>query len=158
MILFGMGSADEQALKHVANYETEVFRAFFPLYQNASQEGFTALSTCLQPKSRGTVKIDPKNIQLNPSIDPKYLKEDYDMMCMRKAIRLTLKIISTKAFRKLNATIHWPNLKECRNFGPVYREIASDRYLDCLIRQSGLTGHHPGGTCSIGPVVDTKLR
>lgn len=161
MILFGMGSSDEQALKHVANYETEAFRAFFPLHLNASQEGCTVLCTCLLPKSRGTVKIDPSNINGNPLIDPEYLKDDYDLLCIRNAVRMTIKMISTEAFRRLDAKIHWPRLKACENFGPFDEDVSfvpSDRYLDCLIRQGGLTGHHPGGTCSIGSVVDSKLR
>lgn len=162
MILFGMGSADEQALKHVANYETEAFRAFFPLHRNASQEGFTALSTCLLPRSRGTVKLDPANIDGNSLIDPEYLKDDYDMLCMRNAVRLTIKIVSTEAFRGFDAKIQWPRLKECENFGPFDGDpasfVPSDRYLDCLIRHGGLTGHHPGGTCAIGSVVDSDLR
>lgn len=156
-ILFGMGSSDERALKHVANYETEAFRAFFPLHLNASQEGFTVLSTCLQPKSRGTVKIDPSNIDGNPLIDPEYLKDDYDLLCIRNAVRMTIEMIATEAFRRLDAKLHWPRLKGCENFGP-FDEDVSDRYLDCLIRQGGLTGHHPGGTCSIGSVVDSDLR
>lgn len=158
MILFGMGTADEGALKHVANYETETFRAFFPLHANASQEGFTALSTCLLPKSRGTVKLNPVNIHGNPLIDPEYLKDDYDMLCMRNAVKMTLNMISTEAFRKIGATVHWPKLKDCKNFGPFEDFIPNDRYLDCLVRQAALTAHHPAGTCAIGSVVDNDLR
>lgn len=153
VILFGMGSADEQALKDVANFKTEAFRAFFPLYANASQEGFVALSTCLVPQSRGSVELKSN---LDIAIDPAYLSDDYDMKCMRNAIKLNVKMIATKAFRRLDAKIHWPRVKECRNFGP-FDEI-SDRYLDCIIRHGALTAHHPGGTCAIGSVVDKDLK
>jgi len=160
VILFGMGSADEQALKHVANFKTEAFRAFFPLHSNASQEGFVALSTCLLPKSRGTVELDHADVQGDPLIDPAYLKDDYDMLCMRNAVQLNIQMVQSKAFRKLNAKIHWPQLKDCENFGPFEIENykPSERYLDCLIRHAALTAHHPGGTCAIGSVVDNNLR
>lgn len=118
IILFGMGSADEKMLKHVANLETETFRALFPLHANSSQEGFVALSTCLLPKSRGSIKIDPKNIYGNPLIDPAYLENDYDMLCMRSAVRMSLNMISTEAFKSLDSSVHWPKLKNCENFGP----------------------------------------
>lgn len=162
MILFGMGSVDEEAFKHVANLATETFRAFFPLYANSDQEGFTALSTCFLPKSRGTVKLNSTDTKGDPLIDPRYLSHDVDMICSRNAVKLSQRIIKTKAFKRVGAKIHWPKLKECANFGPFDEDSENfyppDRYLDCLIRQASLTAHHPGGTCAIGSVVDSNLR
>jgi choline dehydrogenase len=159
LILFGMGSADEKALKDVANFETDAFRAVFPLHANSSQEGFVALSTCYKPKSRGSIKLDVKNFGNDFLIDPNYLKHDDDMACMRKAIKLNMNMIESRAFRAIGARIHWPKLRGCQNFGP-FDEVdyaPSDRYLDCLLRHAALTAHHPGGTCSLGRVVDDDL-
>jgi choline dehydrogenase len=158
MILFGMGSADERTLKDVANYKTDTFRAFFPLFGNASQEGFVALSTCLMPKSRGSVRLH-ENFD-NLLIDPAYLKDEYDMECMRNAVKLTLKIVNSRAFQMLDARVHWPQVNACQNFGPFEAEnyYPSDMYLECLIRHAGVTAHHPGGTCSIASVVDDNLN
>lgn len=155
VILFGMGSADEQALKDVANFETETFRAFFPLHANASQEGFVALSTCLLPRSRGRVRMKSN---FDVSIDPAYLSDDYDMECMRNAIRLNVRMIKSKAFQRLGAKIHWPHLKACQNFGPFDEDFPTDRYLDCILRYGALTAHHPGGTCAIGKVIDENFK
>lgn len=155
VILFGMGSADEQALKDVANFETEAFRAFFPLYANSSQEGFVALNTCLMPRSRGSVTMKSNR---DIMIDPAYLKDDYDMECMKNAIRLNARMVQTKAFQRHGAKIHYPRVLECRNFGPFDDEEPSDRYLDCIIRHAALTAHHPGGTCALGSVVDNDLK
>lgn len=162
MILFGMGSVDEESFKNVANYETETFRAFFPLHGNSDQEGFTALSSCLMPKSRGTVKLNPNDVKGDPLIDPGYLSHDVDMLCMRKAVELSQRMIASKAFKRLGSKIHWPKLDDCVNFGPFDGDSENFeppyRYLDCLIRQAALTAHHPGGTCRIGSVIDTNLR
>lgn len=158
MILFGMGSADEQALKDVANFKTDSFRAFFPLHANSSQEGFVALSTCFIPKSRGRVMLNRKTGGKDFLIDPRYLEDEYDMQCMRNAIHFSIKLIESRAFQKLGAKIHWPKLKECENFGPHANESPNDRYLDCLLRHAALTAHHPGGTCAIGKVVDNNLN
>ena len=161
MVLFGTGSADEKMLKHIANLKTETFRAFFPLQDNSSQEGFVALSTCSWPKSRGSVRLDPMNIYGNPLIDPAYLKDVYDISCMKNALKLSLKMISTNQFRHLGSLVHWPKLKSCENFNPKdtsEKIIPDDRYLDCLIRHAALTAHHPGGTVAIGTVIDNNLR
>ncbi|KAL7034185.1 hypothetical protein ACKWTF_007881 [Chironomus riparius] len=160
LILFGTGSADEKTLKHVANFKTDVFRAFFPLYANSSQEGFIALSTCYMPKSRGRIMLNPKTFGNDFLIDPQYLKEDYDIECMINAIRLNIRLIKSDAFQAIGATIHFPKLRQCQNFGPFDEPNfePSDRYLECLLRHAALTAHHPGGTCAIGSVVDNDLN
>lgn len=155
VILFGVGSSDEQLLKDIANYKTETFRAFFPLHANASQEGFTLLSICYKPKSRGTVKVDSKNLGSSPLIDPMYLKDEEDLNCLKKAIDLSSKIVSTNNFQEIGAEIHWPRLKDCKDFGENPKNA---NYLQCLLRHGALTSHHFGGTCAIGKVVDNTLR
>uniref|UniRef100_A0A182QPL4 Glucose-methanol-choline oxidoreductase N-terminal domain-containing protein n=1 Tax=Anopheles farauti TaxID=69004 RepID=A0A182QPL4_9DIPT len=164
VILFGMGSVDEQSLRHVSNMKQETFRAFFPSYQNASQEGFLFLSTCYQPQSRGTIYLRDRHIGSVPFINPNYLKDHADIECMTKAVRLAARAVRTQAFRKIGAHLHWPRIKRCSNFGPPddEREEPSDRFIECILRTSALTGHHPGGTAAIGDnvgaVVDSKLR
>uniref|UniRef100_A0A182PGV0 Glucose-methanol-choline oxidoreductase N-terminal domain-containing protein n=1 Tax=Anopheles epiroticus TaxID=199890 RepID=A0A182PGV0_9DIPT len=165
IILFGMGSVDEQALRHVSNMKEETFRAFFPSYQNTSQEGFLFLSTCHQPASRGSIFLRDRHIDSEPFFNPNYLKDRSDIECMIKAIRLAARTVRTDAFRRIGAHLHWPNIKRCSNFGPPVdgtKEEPSDRFLECILRTSALTGHHPGGTAAIGlhaeAVVDNELR
>uniref|UniRef100_A0A182T7V6 Glucose-methanol-choline oxidoreductase N-terminal domain-containing protein n=1 Tax=Anopheles maculatus TaxID=74869 RepID=A0A182T7V6_9DIPT len=164
IILFGMGSVDEQALRHVSNMEEDTFRGFFPSYQNSSQEGFLFLSTCHQPASRGAVFLRDRHIDSVPFFNPNYLKDRADIECMIKAIRLAARTVRTDAFRKIGAHLHWPHIKRCSNFGPPINgtEEPSDRFLECILRTSALTGHHPGGTAAIGlhrdAVVDNQLR
>ncbi|XP_035897699.1 neither inactivation nor afterpotential protein G [Anopheles stephensi] len=165
IILFGMGSVDEQALRHVSNMEEDTFRAFFPSYQNTSQEGFLFLSTCHQPASRGGIFLRDRHIDSVPFFNPNYLKDRSDIGCMIQAIRLAARTVRTDAFRSIGAHLHWPHIKRCSNFGPPVNsstEQPSDRYLECILRTSALTGHHPGGTAAIGlhseAVVDNQLR
>ncbi|XP_055641926.1 neither inactivation nor afterpotential protein G [Toxorhynchites rutilus septentrionalis] len=166
IILFGMGSVDEQALRHVSNFKADVFRAFFPLHQNTSQEGFLFLNTCHQPKSRGAVYLRDTKMESKVFVNPNYLKDKSDVDCMIKAIRIAAKTVETEPFKKIDARIHWPVLKRCSNFGPFEEDLRtnrpSDRYLECILRVAALTGHHPGGTASIGlhseAVVENYLR
>ncbi|XP_050083407.1 neither inactivation nor afterpotential protein G [Anopheles aquasalis] len=162
IILFGMGSVDEQALRHVSNMRQETFRAFFPFYRNASQEGFLFLSTCHQPRSRGAIFLRDQHVSSVPFFNPNYLKDRSDIECMMDAIRLAAKTVETQAFQSIGARLHWPRVKRCSNFGPPETGAPSDRYLECILRTTALTGHHPGGTAAIGlhseSVVDNQLR
>ncbi|XP_055852271.1 neither inactivation nor afterpotential protein G [Episyrphus balteatus] len=166
-MLFGVGAIDESALMSISNFKREHFRALFPLYYNSTQEGFVIISTCLQPKSRGSVVVRNDNVRRNPLIDPNYLAEIEDVNCTIRAIRNSIKIATSDAFAILKPKIHWPKIKECSNFGPFERDSKwnqpSDNYLECILRYVGLTSHHPGGSCRMGltkydSVVDQDLR
>lgn len=162
VILFGMGSADEKALKDIANFKKDAFRSIFPFYYNSSQEGFIFISTCFQPKSRGTINLKSVRITTPPSINPRYLHKKEDVKCMIDGIRIIAKTIRQKSFRELGARIHWPKLSECSNFGPFSNDFLtnhpSDWYLECILRVGALTAHHPGGTAAIGLAVNNKLQ
>ncbi|KAH8311990.1 hypothetical protein KR044_008902, partial [Drosophila immigrans] len=159
---FGAGAIDESALMSISNFKREAFRALFPRYHNVSQEGFVAISSCLQPKSRGTVNLLYQTMRRNPLIDPNYLSDEQDVACTKAAIRNAVKLVTSAAFAKLQPRIHWPKLPECANFGPFERDfvrnLPSDLYLECVMRHIGLGSHHPGGSCALGSVVDSQLR
>ncbi|XP_023170834.2 neither inactivation nor afterpotential protein G isoform X2 [Drosophila hydei] len=159
---FGAGAIDETALMSISNFKRSAFRALFPRYHNASQEGFVVISSCLQPRSRGSVSLLHKTMRRNPLIDPNYLSNDHDVACTIAAIRNAVKVVTSSAFSKLRPHIHWPKLQECANFGPFKRDFLehqpSDNYLECLMRHIGLGSHHPGGSCALGGVVDSQLR
>lgn len=162
VILFGTGSVDEETLCHVANYDSDTFRAHFPYHFNGSQEGFVMLHTCYHPKSRGSVGINPEDVFGDPIIDPDYFHHEYDVSCLINAVRMHILLLNTEPFRKLDAKIHWPVLRGCENFGPFVAADSeaevSDRYLECLIRHAAVTGSHPAGTCALGTVIDDKFK
>ncbi|XP_068156029.1 neither inactivation nor afterpotential protein G [Drosophila tropicalis] len=158
---FGAGAIDETALMSISNFKRPAFRALFPRFYNSSQEGFVIISSCLQPKSRGSVQLLNKSMRRNPLIDPNYLSQVEDVACTIEALKNAVKLVTSKSFAELQPRIHWPKLQECSNFGPFERDFVknqpSEHYLDCLMRHIGLTSHHPGGTCSLGSVVDEHL-
>lgn len=161
VILFGMGSADESALRAIANYKPNIFRTLFPMYLNASQEGFILLNTCYKPLSRGSVQLKYNHISTPPVMNPNYLSQKMDISCIRNAIKLSVKLIKSSAFKKIGARIHWPKLKVCSKFGPYSNDYITNNpnneYLECVIRYGGLTAHHPGGTCAMGSYTTSVL-
>lgn len=162
LTFFGVGAIDENSMRDISNYKKKDFRAMFPLYHNKSQEGFVTITNCVQPFSRGYVSIESSDFESPPIINPNYLESKADINCSIRAVRLAAKIITSSSFKKIKPKIHWPILEECANFGPYERDFEtnkpSSRYLECVIRTLGVASHHPGGTCSIGKVVDEDLR
>lgn len=69
-------------------------------------------------------------------------------------------ILETPMFREFGAKVHVPDFEECADLIQDYR---NDEFAECVIRTSGITGHHPCGTCKMGDtqtdsVVDPFLR
>lgn len=120
------------------------------------------LCTCHHPKSRGSVKLKNRNPKSLPLIDPNYLYEKNDVDCMINSIKLAIRLVQSEVFQSLKPKIHWPRLRHCTNFGPTERDfhhnLPNDRYLECLLRTTSITSHHPGGTCAIGSTLDSRLR
>lgn len=130
----------------------QTFHKNFPFYHNTSQEGFVFLNVCNQPLSRGSIRLYSNHIRDEPKINPNYLTKYDDVKCIIRSVHLAINLLETKAFRAINATVHWPRFDQCKNFGPFAHDglVPNDRYLECIIRVGGVTSHHPGGTCAIG--------
>ncbi|XP_030028338.2 neither inactivation nor afterpotential protein G [Manduca sexta] len=188
VMLFSMGTASERLLRDLSNYKPLVFRSTFPFYNSTHKEGFIFLSTCTQPLSRGYVTLSSAAINIPPVVDPRYLEQYSDVKCMIQAIRRVEQLISSKAFQEIGARIHWPRPERCLTFWnytlndqmdtppkrkrfskgqvpkepkqtkPRKSERPPDAYLECIIREVAVTGHHASGTCSGGTVVDDELR
>lgn len=92
LTFFGLGAIDEVALMSISNFKRHQFRALFPRYHNATQEGFVVISGCLKPASRGSVKIQSSNIRKNPIINPNYFAEQRDVECTIKAIKAATEV------------------------------------------------------------------
>jgi len=92
---FGAGAIDESSLMSISNFKGPAFRALFPRYYNASQEGFVVISNCLQPTSRGSVGLLNRHMRRNPLIDPNYLSSEEDVACTIAAIRSAVEVSHT---------------------------------------------------------------
>ncbi|XP_059621317.1 neither inactivation nor afterpotential protein G [Phlebotomus argentipes] len=158
LMIFGIGSADEASLKVISNYDLETFNALFPLNGNHTQEGFILIGTCHFPQSRGFVGLRGSAISKAPLIDPNFLANISDVQCIRDALKLGMKVVQTKFFQKIGSQIHWPKLRQCRHVIPPEGKEPTEEFLECAIRTVSVSGHHPGGTCAIGQVLDNQLR
>ncbi|KAK7072954.1 hypothetical protein SK128_018785, partial [Halocaridina rubra] len=172
VILFNMGAVDKHLYSGISNMKLDYFDATFPHMDNRSSEGFIFLASCLHPKSQGVVRLVTDDPLHPPSIDPNYLSHPYDLQCMKDAFKFAMRLVRTKAFQKLGATLHLPKYEDCVPRGSAGKgdSVMDDtrslynEYVSCLIRVAAITGYHPLGTARIGKpgdpmaVVDSTLR
>ena len=111
--------------------------------------GFSCHVCLLRPKSIGTVKINSKDPDDDPIIDPNYLSHDDDMKTLIKGYKKMMEIMNTEPLKQFN---------NVRN--PV--NINDDKAIETAIRTRSDTIYHPVGTCKMGnddmAVVDNNLR
>ena len=112
--------------------------------------GFSLHACVLRPESRGTVRLNSRDVKDAPRIDPNFLDDDRDIATLREGVRLSHRIVDA------------PPLAD---YAPQDRHVVDlndDAALDELIRNRADTVYHPVGTCRMGSdddaVVDTKLK
>ncbi|XP_031341061.1 glucose dehydrogenase [FAD, quinone]-like [Photinus pyralis] len=115
----------------------------------------------LHPKSFGTVSLRSSDPFQYPLINPNFWSDpgQQDVKTMLYGIRHVLKLIETKPFKEINATLMPIHLPSCSN-----HTYLSDEYFYCHIKYFSITYTHAIGTCkmgsdpSMGAVVDYNLR
>jgi choline dehydrogenase len=100
----------------------------------------------LTPTSRGKVSLRSSMPSAKPHILHNYLTTDDDRDTMIRSIRLLLDIADR------------PSLRKHRRADFRVPRSADDADLLDFARRELQTLYHPAGTCSIGPVVDSRLR
>jgi len=111
----------------------------------------TASVANLRPESRGSVHLASPDPRDHPRIQPNYLATESDRRVAADSIRLTRKLMATKAMSRFTPEEYLPGA-----------HIASDADLARAAGEIGTTIFHPVGTCKmgrdIGAVVDDRLR
>jgi choline dehydrogenase-like flavoprotein len=113
--------------------------------------GFVMSSVLLYPKSRGTITLASPDPSAAPVIDPNLLSEPEDYEPLLRAIAFSRRAFATQPFVKYGA----------REFLPG-KDVQDPEALKAYIRRTGVTVHHPAGTCRMGSdpdsVLDPQLR
>jgi choline dehydrogenase-like flavoprotein len=115
--------------------------------------GYSLHCCCLQPKSRGELRLASGNAARHPSINPRYLEHEDDARIMLAGLRVGRGILAAPRFERFKA----------REVDPG-TAAETDADLLAFIRERAETIYHPVGTCRIGrpddaaSVVDPQLR
>lgn len=129
--------------------------------KTAAEVTLYILPILLHPKSRGTVRLKSTDPFDHPAIDPHYLEEKEDINTLIHAIRLSQKLIKTKALQKVGAVLvsYDDIVPTCTSIQPD-----TDAFWECQLRHFAATVYHPTSTCRMGAetdptaVVDPQLR
>ncbi len=118
----------------------------------AMPNGGVTLNAChLQPRSRGTVRLQSKNPEDMPLIDPNYLSDPYDREMSITGLKLVQEILAQDALK--------PYIMAERLPGPA---VKTDQDYFNFICEHSKTSHHCAGTCRMGidaeAVLDPRLR
>ena len=109
--------------------------------------GFTCSVSQLQVESRGSVAIRSREAREAPSIRYNYLATENDRRVMVDGLKIVRQICNTAPLKSYVTAEEYPGSKV----------RSDDEWLD-FVRQAGETVFHPTSTCSMGSVVDDKLR
>jgi choline dehydrogenase len=109
--------------------------------------GFTCAVSQLQVESRGSVHIRSADPAQAPAIRYNYLATESDRRVMVEGLKIIRRICHTPPMREYVAGEYLPGEK-----------VITDEDWLAYCREMGETVFHPTSTCSMGIVVDERLR
>jgi choline dehydrogenase len=109
--------------------------------------GFTCAVSQLQVESRGSAHIRSADPAAPPSIRYNYLATENDRRVMVEGLKLIRRICGTSPMREHVVGEYMPGGR-----------VQSDEDWLAYCREMGETVFHPTSTCSLGPVVDERLK
>ena len=113
--------------------------------------GYTIHVSLLRPQSRGSVRLNGKDPDDAPRIDPNFLGEREDMERLQRGFRIARQIVAQPALAALGG-------REARASAKAQGELP----LESFLRNHADTAYRPAGSCRMGPgpldVVDHQLQ
>ena len=103
---------------------------------------------------KGELRLESADPQTPPSMDCRYLEEDWDRERLREAVRLCVSMLQHSAYENIIDEI----------ISPTSADLETNETLDAWLRRNISTSYHISGTCKMGPdndpmaVVDPHLR
>jgi choline dehydrogenase len=109
--------------------------------------GFSIASVCLQPHSRGSVRLRSADPREAPDIDPGFLRDPADVEVLRAGVKLARRIAAATPLGRWYTGRRAPA-----------DALQGDDEIAGWIRANAHTIYHPVATCALGRVVGTDLR
>jgi 4-pyridoxate dehydrogenase len=113
-------------------------------FHKSYDDGFAIRAAVLRPESRGHVRLKSANPTVAPIIVQNFLATQKDRQALRAGVRIARDVGRQGSLKRF-----------------VGRELApagySDDEIDAHIHTTGISVHHPMGTCKMGPVSDPTV-
>jgi choline dehydrogenase-like flavoprotein len=94
--------------------------------------------------SAGELRLQSTDPNVQPSLDYRYLEDEFDRRRMREIVRLAVRLAEHRDFQPIIA----------ERIEPTDAELASDEALNEYLLREVTTGQHITGTCKMGPATD----
>ena len=126
---------------------------YLPPFRTAYDDAFGCRAVVLRPESRGRLELASADPRAPLRIRQNFLTVERDWTTLRQGLRMVRDLAAQSPLRPFVTAEIAP--------GPA---AVSDDALDTHIRATGISVHHPLGTCRMGPagdelaVVDPELR
>jgi choline dehydrogenase/4-pyridoxate dehydrogenase len=120
-------------------------------FKQGYQDGFAIRAVLLRPESRGFVRLKSADPYESPAIVQNFLSTQRDREVLRAGLRMAEEVGAQTPLRPFAG----------KRLAPL---SVSDADLNKHVAETGITVHHPLGTCKMGvasdptAVVDTKLN
>uniref|UniRef100_A0A0A9XXX9 Glucose dehydrogenase [acceptor] n=2 Tax=Lygus hesperus TaxID=30085 RepID=A0A0A9XXX9_LYGHE len=147
----GMNSDNGLLLRKSFGISDELYDYTYKPYND--RDAFMIWPMLLYPRSRGTVRLKDNNPLSKPIIEHGFFKEDIDLKTLVEAIKLAVMLSKTPPLQKFGAQLIKTPFPTCR-----FIPFGTDDYWECAVRTMSTQFHHQSGTCSMGTVVDERLR
>ncbi|KAG8175261.1 hypothetical protein JTE90_020794 [Oedothorax gibbosus] len=147
----------KEVLQYQVGLKPEVYQQMFGSYENSTL--YACLVSILQPKSRGTVRLNSKDPYDPPLIDPNYYENPEDVQDVVQGLKTCMKIATSGPMQKLGSKPLTTMLPGCEQY-----VTDEDNLLECLTRSVVMSLSHQVGTAKMGDptdpttVVDSQLR
>jgi choline dehydrogenase-like flavoprotein len=109
--------------------------------------GFGIAAVCLQPRSRGSVRLRSADPADAPDIDPGFLRDPADVEVLVEGVKLARRIAGGSPLAGWYEGERAPGT-----------QVQGDDEIADWIRAHAHTIYHPVATCAMGRVVDDELR
>jgi len=107
-------------------------------------DGYACRAVLLRPESRGSITLKSADPKDSPRIVQNFLATEKDRRVLREGLRMAARVGAQKAMAK-----H----VDARN--PEWTAMSDDA-LNAHIAKTGITVHHPAGTCRMGGAGDAR--
>jgi len=108
--------------------------------------------TLSRPKSRGYIKLRSSDPNDYPIIQPNYLSDQHDVDTMVAGVQKSIELLETNTMKEIGASLYEAD-PHCDHLTFKSRE-----YWECYVRHYAATVYHHVGTCSMGTVLDNRMR
>jgi choline dehydrogenase-like flavoprotein len=124
---------------------------WFPFIKPAWKDGFGCRAVLLHPESRGSLELVSDNPSTLMHLRQNFLATENDRRILREGFKICRELSSQSALDEFRSKEVLPGIS-----------VKTDDEIDAHIRATGISVHHPCGTCRMGSddnsVVDNVLK